>query len=338
MSKRKLSRQQQFRIRKVQDERLSRAQKKEATIDESALGDARPGLVVSHYGVTTDVESDDGQRTRCHKRTNLPALVTGDVVLWQPDDNNSGVITACQPRRSELGRPDSRGQMRPVAANVDRIIIVAAPSPRTPANLIDRYLVAAAHHDIHPIIVLNKIDCLDQAPEMRDELSEYQNLGYETHALSAQTEAGMAEIRQLVATGNSVFVGQSGVGKSSIIATLLPEEVIKVGDISEATGKGRHTTTTAKLYHIPGGGDLIDSPGIREFGLWHVDADSLLAGFPELANSAGQCKFRDCNHKSEPGCAVRQAVADGTLSQRRYESFLAIRDSLDEVSMREEPR
>lgn len=338
MSKRKLSRQQQFRIRKVQDERLARAQKKEAVIDESALGEARPGLVVSHYGITTDVESDDGQRTRCHKRTNLPALVTGDEVLWQPDDNNSGVITACQPRRSELGRPDSRGQMRPVAANVDRIIIVAAPSPRTPANLIDRYLVAAAHHDIHPIIVLNKIDCLDQAPEMQDELTEYQKLGYETHALSAQTEAGMAEIRQLVATGNSVFVGQSGVGKSSIIATLLPEEVIKVGDISEATGKGRHTTTTAKLYHIPGGGDLIDSPGIREFGLWHVDADSLLAGFPELANSAGQCKFRDCNHKSEPGCAVRKAVEDGTLSQRRYESFLAIRDSLDEVSMREEPR
>ncbi|PTY38653.1 ribosome biogenesis GTPase RsgA [Saccharospirillum sp. MSK14-1] len=338
MSKRKLSRQQQFRIRKVQDERLARAQKKEAVIDESALGDARPGLVVSHYGVTTDVESDDGERTRCHKRTNLPALVTGDVVLWQPDDNNSGVITACQPRRSELGRPDSRGQMRPVAANVDRIIIVAAPSPRTPANLIDRYLVAAAHHDIHPIIVLNKIDCLDQAPEMRDELAEYQTLGYETHALSAQTEAGMAEIRQLVASGNSVFVGQSGVGKSSIIATLLPEEMIKVGEISEATGKGRHTTTTAKLYHIPGGGDLIDSPGIREFGLWHVDADSLLAGFPELANSADQCKFRDCKHKSEPGCAVCQAVEEGTLSQRRYESFLAIRDSLDEVSMREEPR
>jgi len=338
MSKRKLSRQQQFRIRKVQDERLARADKKAANIDESVLGEARPGLVVSHYGVTTDVEGDDGQRTRCHKRTNLPALVTGDEVLWQPDDNNSGVITACQPRRSELGRPDSRGQMRPVAANVDRIIIVAAPSPRTPANLIDRYLVAAAHHDIHPIIVLNKIDCLDQAPEMRDELSEYQNLGYETHALSAQTDAGMAEIRQLVATGNSVFVGQSGVGKSSIIAALLPEEVIKVGEISEATGKGRHTTTTAKLYHIPGGGDLIDSPGIREFGLWHVDADSLLAGFPELANSAGQCKFRDCMHKSEPGCAVRQAVENGTLSQRRYESFLAIRDSLDEVSMREEPR
>lgn len=337
MSKRKLSRQQQFRIRKVQDERLARAHKKDAAIDESNLGETRQGLVVSHYGVTTDVESEDGQRTRCHKRTNLPTLVTGDRVLWQPDDNGSGVITACEPRRSELGRPDTRGQMRPVAANVDRIIIVAAPSPRTPANLIDRYLVAAAHHSIHPIIVLNKIDQLDQAPEMRDELAEYQQLGYETRALSAQTDAGMAEIRQLVAQGNSVFVGQSGVGKSSIIAALLPDEVIKVGEISEATGKGRHTTTTAKLYHIPGGGDLIDSPGIREFGLWHVDPDSLLAGFPELANSAGQCKFRDCHHQSEPGCAVRQAIETGVLSQRRYESFLAIRDSIDEVSMREEP-
>lgn len=335
MSKRQLSRRQRFRIDKVQQERLERAQRKEAALDEGRLGEPRAGLIVTHYGVTTEVEADDGSRVRCHKRSNLPALVTGDAVLWQPDNAGGGVITACEPRRSELGRPDSRGQMRPVAANIDRLIIVAAPSPRTPANLIDRYLVAAAHHDIHPVILLNKVDQLDHVPEMRAELAEYADLGYETHALSAQTEAGMAEIRALVAAGNSVFVGQSGVGKSSIIAALLPEEEIRVAEVSEATGKGRHTTTTARLYHLPGGGNLIDSPGIREFGLWHVDAESLFQGFPELANLAGQCKFRDCRHGSEPGCAVRAAVACGTLSQRRYQSFLAIRDSLDEVAMRE---
>lgn len=339
MSKRKLSRRQQFRIDKVQQERLSRAHKKEAKIesnlDESALGEPQEGLIVTHYGITTEVEDNDGNIARCHKRTNLPAIVTGDRVLWQPDERGSGVIVACEERTSLLSRPDTRGQLRPVAANIDRIIIVAAPEPRTPVNLIDRYLVAAAHHDIHPIIVLNKADRLDQAPEMARELEEYRTLGYETRQLSAQTEAGMAEIRSLVSSGNSVFVGQSGVGKSSIIAALLPAEVIRVAEISESTGKGRHTTTTARLYHIPGGGNLIDSPGIREFGLWHVDTEALFDGFPELANLAGHCKFRDCSHINEPGCAVRQAVESGEILERRYKSFLSIRDSLDEVEMRE---
>lgn len=339
MSKRNLSRRQQFRIQKVQQERLSRANKQDQRIEselaQGNLGDAVGGLIVAHYGVTTEVEDDTGAIVRCHKRSNLPPLVTGDRVLWQPDPRDSGVIVACEERGSLLSRPDTRGQLRPVAANIDRIIIVAAPAPRTPVNLIDRYLVAAAHHGIHPIIVLNKSDRLEQAPEMARELEEYHALGYETRQLSAQTEAGMAEIRALVATGNSVFVGQSGVGKSSIIAALLPAESIRVADISDATGKGRHTTTTARLYHIPGGGNLIDSPGIREFGLWHIDSEALFDGFPELANLAGHCKFRDCSHEIEPGCAVRRAVETGAILERRYRSFLAIRDSLDEVAMRE---
>jgi len=338
MSKRKLTRQQQHRIQKVQDERLARANKKAEKIESQLaggeLGEARRGLIIAHYGITTEVETEDGTTVRCHKRSNLPPLVTGDQVIWQPDPQEGGVIVATEERRTLLSRPDSRGQLRPVASNIDRIIIVAAPTPRTPANLIDRYLVAAAHDDIHPIILLNKSDQLDQAPDMVREMEEYQALGYETHAVSAQTEEGMQAIRALVADGNSVFVGQSGVGKSSIIAALLPDEVIRVGAISEATGKGKHTTTTAALYHIPGAGNLIDSPGIREFGLWHVETDSLFQGFPELDDAAGRCKFRDCAHETEPGCAVRAAVESGKLLPRRYYSFLSIRDSLNEVSMR----
>lgn len=334
MSKRRLSRQQQFRIDKVQQERLSRLRKKEAQIDEGDLGETRTGTIVTHYGITTEVEDAQGERFRCHRRTNLPALVTGDQVIWQPAKQGGGVIVACEERRCLLSRPDSRGQLKPVAANVDRIIIVAAPSPRTPANLIDRYLVACAHDDILPIIILNKSDQLDKAPEMEQELAEYEAMGYQTRILSAQTDAGMQAIRELVADGNSVFVGQSGVGKSSIIAALLPDEQIKVSEISEATGKGRHTTTTACLYHIPGGGNLIDSPGIREFGLWHIDNEALMQGFPEVANLAGLCRFRDCRHLREPGCAVLEGVASGTILERRYLSFIAIRDSLDEVDMR----
>ena len=340
MSKRRLSRQQQHRIDKVQQERLARAQKKDAIIDEQIngkLGAPEQGLIIAHYGATLDLQRDStagGDIIRCNVRSNLPAMVTGDQVVWQPDNNGGGVINALVERRSILTRPDVRGKLRPVAANVDRIIIVIAPSPRTPVNLIDRYLVATAHDDIHPIILLNKSDLLSKAPEMQQELDEYKALGYETHIASATEVDGLQQIQQLVAEGNSVFVGQSGVGKSSIINQLLPEEDLKVGDISQATGKGKHTTTTAKLYHIPSGGQLIDSPGIREFGLWHTSLEDLHKGFPEISEQSHYCKFNDCSHTHEPGCALKIAVEDGVILTRRLESFLSIRDSLDEVDMR----
>jgi ribosome biogenesis GTPase len=338
MSKRKLTRQQQFRIQRVQQERLARAKKKDAKIEEQIdsgqLGEPEPGLIIAHYGATIDVQAEDGRVLRCSVRSNLPALVTGDQVVWQPDDNNGGVINAVKERRSILTRPDVRGNLRPVAANVDRIIIVIAPSPRTPVNLIDRYLVATAHDDIHPVILLNKADLIGQAPEMKKELQQYQQLGYEVHIDSAKEPAGLKHIQALVAQGNSVFVGQSGVGKSSIINKLLPNEDIRVGEISEATGKGKHTTTTAKLYNIPSGGRLIDSPGIREFGLWHTTEEDLAKGFPDVDEHAHHCKFSDCSHTHEPGCALKAAVENGDVLQRRLDSFLSIRDSLDEVTMK----
>ncbi|EAR07783.1 small ribosomal subunit biogenesis GTPase RsgA [Reinekea blandensis] len=339
MSKRKLSRQQQFRIDRIQRERLERAQKKDRKADEKlndgGLSDPESGLIIAHYGATIDVESQSGEVYRCHVRSNLPALVTGDQVIWHRDDDGTGVISAVEPRRSILTRPDTRGRLRPVAANVDRIILVVSPAPRTPANLIDRYLVATAHDDILPIILLNKQDLLDQAPEMATELEQYEALGYSTVRASAKEDKGLETIQSLVKTGNSVFVGQSGVGKSSIIDRLLPDEDLKVGQISESTGKGRHTTTTARLYHIPTGGQLIDSPGIREFGLWHTAPEDLDKGFPEIYRFAGTCKFRDCTHTHEPGCRVKQAVEEGDILARRLDSFLSIRDSVDEVTIRE---
>ena len=230
---------------------------------------------------------------------------------------------------------EMRGTLRPVAANIDRIVIVVCPSPRTPVNLIDRYLVATAHDDIKPVILLNKVDLLEQAPGMSQELDEYEALGYEVVRASAKQDDGFKTIVKLVENGNSVFVGQSGVGKSSIIQKLLPDEAIKVGEISEATGKGKHTTTTARLYHIPSGGQLIDSPGIREFGLWHTSEEDLASGFPEIDAEAHHCKFRNCQHTHEPGCAIKTAVAENRILARRLESFLAIRDSLDEVTMKD---
>lgn len=338
MSKRKLSRQQQFRIDRIQRERLERATKKDKKADEKLnegrLEEPEQGLIIAHYGATIDVESPTGEVCRCHVRSNLPALVTGDQVIWQRDDQGGGVISAAEPRHSILTRPDTRGRLRPVAANVDRIILVVAPSPRTPANLIDRYLVATAHDDIKPIILLNKSDLIDQAPELQTELGEYRALGYDTLTASAKDEEGLEAIQHLVKDGNSVFVGQSGVGKSSIINRLLPGTDLKVGEISESTGKGRHTTTTARLFHIPTGGQLIDSPGIREFGLWHTAPEDLDKGFPEIYRFAGECKFRDCSHTHEPGCQVKRAIEDGDILQRRLDSYLSIRNSVDEVTIR----
>lgn len=338
MSKRKLTRQQQFRIEKIQQERLARAKRKGDSIEEKfesgALSEGNEGLVIAHYGASIDVESPEGVVTRCHVRSNLPTLVTGDRVIWHADEQGQGVISAVKDRRTILTRPDYRGQLRPVAANIDRIVIVVCPSPRTPVNLIDRYLVAARHDSIQPVILLNKIDLIEKAPEMQQELDEYQALGCEIAVTSATQQETIANLQQLVSTGNTVFVGQSGVGKSSLISALLPAETIRVGEISDATGKGKHTTTTAKLYHIPTGGCLVDSPGIREFGLWHVSPEALAAGFHEIADTAGYCKFADCTHTHEPHCAVKAAVEEGKILARRLASYLAIRDSLDEVTMR----
>lgn len=338
MSKRNLTRQQQFRIEKIQQERLDRAKRKGDSIEDKfasgVLSEGNDGLVIAHYGASIDVEDNNGDITRCHVRSNLPTLVTGDNVIWHADEQGQGVISAVQERRSILTRPDYRGQLRPVAANIDRIIIVVCPSPRTPVNLIDRYLVAARHDHIQPVILLNKIDLIDQAPEMQRELEEYQALGCDIAVAAATQQEAIADIQKLVSTGNSVFVGQSGVGKSSIIAALLPTETIRVGEISEATGKGKHTTTTAKLYHIPTGGCLVDSPGIREFGLWHVSQLALERGFHDVAAFADHCKFSNCTHTHEPHCAVKTAVQEGKLLPRRLASYLGIRDSLDEVTMR----
>jgi ribosome biogenesis GTPase len=338
MSKRKLTRQQQFRIDRVQKERVTRAHKKDQKIEDKInsgkLGEAEEGLVIAHFGATLDIENKAGETIRCKVRSNLPALVTGDIVIWHADDQNSGIISAVEDRLSILTRPDYRGTLRPVAANVDRIIIVACPSPRTPVNLIDRYLVATAHDDIKPVILLNKVDLIDEAPGMMEEIQQYEALGYEVVIASAKDEQGFKAIQALVAQGNSVFVGQSGVGKSSIIQKLLPGEEIRVGEISEATGKGKHTTTTAKLYHIPSGGQLIDSPGIREFGLWHTSSDDLAKGFPDVMAHAGLCKFNDCTHTHEPRCAVKIAIDENKLLPRRLNSFISIRDSVDEVTMR----
>ncbi|MDH4563332.1 small ribosomal subunit biogenesis GTPase RsgA [Pseudomonas sp. BN411] len=338
MAKRQLTRRQSWRIEKIQEERAARAAKRESrALEELEGGDLGPeqtGLVIAHFGVQVEVEALEGEQSgeivRCHLRANLPPLVTGDRVVWRHGNQGSGVIVAQLPRSSELCRPDMRGVLKPVAANVDQIVIVFAPLPHPHANLIDRYLIAAEHAGIHPLLLLNKADLVDDenAAMLDDLLGVYRQLGYPLLEVSAREGGGMEDLMARLDGHISVFVGQSGVGKSSLVNSLLPGVDTRVGALSELTGKGTHTTTTARLFHFPGGGELIDSPGIREFGLGHVSRGDVEAGFVEFNELLGTCRFRDCKHDREPGCALLKALEDGRVHPQRMASYRHILASL----------
>lgn len=342
MSKRKLTRRQAWRIQKIQQERTERAHKRadrqQQQISEGELGEEQNGLIVAHYGSQVDVEALHGDtppgapRTvvRCHLRANLPGLVTGDSVVWR-DGNPTGVVVAGLPRHSELSRPDNHGQLRPIAANIDYIVLVIAPRPEPHANLIDRYLVAAEAVSIEPLILLNKTDLIDASnrDDLEDLLSIYPRIGYRVLRASTRDSHGLDTLKEALNHRISVFVGQSGVGKSSLINHLLPGVDLKVGALSQGHAKGTHTTTTAKLFHFPDGGDIVDSPGIREFGLWHMSREQVLQGFREFRPFLGHCRFRDCRHSGEPGCELQAALERGDISQRRLDSFTAIAQSLE---------
>lgn len=335
MSKRKLSRQQRWRIEKVQAEREQRAQRKQAVFEESigegSLGAEQTGLIVSHFGQQVEVEGEHQLRQRCHVRSEVGDLVTGDRVTWRAG-NPTGVVEARSQRQSLLSRPDAYGKLKPVAANIDRMLIVIAARPQPHFNLIDRYLVAAENAGIAPLLLLNKHDLIDDANRaaLTELLALYQGIGYDVVTASTKTVDGLDELKARLRGRVSVFVGQSGVGKSSLVNALLPGSDIRVGALSEGTDKGRHTTTTARLYHFPGGGSLIDSPGIREFALGNLSWDDVLDGFVEFRSPAGRCRFRDCRHQQEPGCALLQAVADGEVDAQRLASFRQIVASLGE--------
>lgn len=318
MSKRRLSQQQQRRIRAARERKVAQL--------DGPLGDEQPGVVIAHFGKRALVEDLEGNRRQCVQRANLDGVIAGDRVVWRPSEDE-GVIEARAERRSVLSRPDARGQLRPVAANIDLMLIVIAPAPAAHANLIDRYLVAAAHEGIEAALVLNKADLLAEDDPVLALAERYRALGYPVVHTSRTDSRSTDALKTLIAERTLVLVGQSGVGKSSLIKRLMPDLDIRIGALSEAIDKGRHTTTAAELYHLPGGGDLIDSPGIREFHLHHLPADAVAAGFRELAPLLGHCKFRDCQHVHEHGCALLEALEAGDISEERFTSYRQIVDA-----------
>ena len=277
------------------------------------------------------VEEESGDLYHCATRRLLKTLATdqrhvvaaGDCVQFRPVENSDpkeGLIERVEPRHGCLCRA-VRGRQQVLVANVDQLAIIASVAePRLKPNLIDRLLVAAEKGGVRPLICLNKIDLADPA-DLQPLVGVYSQMGYEVLLLSAKTGFGVERFRRAILGRANVVAGQSGVGKSSLLNAIDPSLHLHVQPVSEDTEKGKHTTSTARLLPLAGGGYVVDTPGIRQFQLWDVVPEEVAGFFRDVRPYVSLCHFPDCTHTHEADCAVKNAVADGQLDERRYESY-----------------
>ncbi|MBP1619499.1 MAG: rsgA [Acidobacteria bacterium] len=302
------------------------------------------GVVTAVFGPLVRVQVGDEtlvlpfrRRLRFHGDEVDTRLVVGDHVVLEGRASQQVVSEVKARHGSLLRRSPGEDRPRVIAANVDQaVVIMAAASPEPNPRLLDRLLVACHHAGIAPVVCVNKVDQGMSAAETW--LPDYQDAGYPIVLVSARTMRGLGGLQRLIDHRTTLFCGPSGVGKSALLNAIHPGYRLREGSISEATGKGRHTTSSAQLLALPGGGFVVDTPGVREFGLWDLRPDQLIDCFPDLGRSAQQCAYAGCTHDADEGCAVRDAVQAGRLSSRRYTSYLKLQRELAAAAAGQRPR
>ena len=300
--------------------------KRAAQVSEQVETQSRAGIVVeTGAGASLVVAGEETVRCKCDT-----GVAVGDRVLFSEERRKIGTVL---PRSSCLSRPDPHNPLveRVIAANIDVVVnVVSVKTPPLRPGLIDRYLIAIENSGAEPLICVNKADLIDDnAAEVEASIGPYRDIGIPVVLCSANTGQGLKEMTDLLAGRLCVFAGHSGVGKSSLLNALVPGLEIATKAVSQVHDTGRHTTTGSRLYKLPGGGMIIDTPGIREFGLWQVTAAQVRDYFREFDAYSAECAFGDCSHTHEPNCAVVPAVAAGLIPTARYESYRRIMESVE---------
>lgn len=317
----------------------------------------REGVVLQGTGGVWQVRTDDGETRDASLRGRLKQeatpremretrdsgkegaralkLAVGDrVTVTGAPDGTTWTIDEIQPRRSKLSRkrPGNAKGERVIVANLDQVLVVfAAANPEPHPRMLDRFLVIAEANDLAARVVINKIDLANEN-DIRERFADFTAAGYPLHLTSVKADRGLDELRSEIAGRGSALTGPSGVGKSSLMNTLFPGLDLRTAEISDSVNKGRHTTVGALLHALPGGGFIADTPGLREVGLWGIETGDIPHCFPEFRPLLGECRFADCTHLVEPGCAIRESVRAGTISRGRYESYVKLREELTAAS------
>ena len=278
--------------------------------------------VIATFSRRMRLQLPDDQQVDARIKGKRLKVVCGDRVAAEPiSQETDWLITAVLPRDNELSRPTLRGQAEVLAANIDLLVVVASTSPAPDWFVIDRYLSAAEQMGVQAAVVYNKVDITGTKPGQDLALHDYMSIGYPVIRCSATTGDGIDEINALLEGQASIIVGQSGVGKSSIINCITGSEALATAAISEKRDEGRHTTVNSMMIELPGGGAVIDSPGVRDFAPALESLEQVAHGFREISAAAQDCRFANCRHTREPDCAVKQGVSEGTIAERRYDSY-----------------